>query len=246
MAIYAPLSPRAGYTPQSPRSGYVPQSPRSSFSVQGDGRLQGILDSMKNQKSATLKEAPFAPVMNHQAYLRSMEESDKRHAKILPPKIRERYLEESEVRLAKIKSKHEQWYAAHPPLPPKPQKEPINVSKDMDYVIVDLKVLKSGKIKAYVGAPMAEIHEQYLSKGVRPPLIEHLKALKRFRYPDWVLENVVKNHEKLPEKKKKMEEMIETVFGKYSNSKPSKPKKKTVTEQLTSKMREIQRANKRN
>lgn len=244
MATYAPMSPRSGYMPQSPRSGYVPQSPRSSFS-RGGGRLQDILDSMKNRKNAGFKEPPFVPIMNYESYLTSMEMSEKRYAKTLEPKAREKYLEEMEIRLAKIKSKHEAWHAAHPPPPPKPKPEPINVPNDMDYVIVDLKVTKTGKVKAYVGAPMAEIHDQYLSKGVRPPLIEHLRALKRFRYPDWVLEKVVKEHEKLPEKKKKMEEMIETVFGKYSNSKPSKPKKKTVTEQLTSKMREIHRANKK-
>lgn len=234
----------ATYTPMSPRSGYLPQSPRSSFSRVG-GRIQGILDSIKNLKNTGLKEPPFVPIMNYESYLTSMELSDRRRAQCLPPKDKERYLEEMEIRLAKIKSKHEAWYEAHPPPPPKPKPEPINVPKDMNHVIVDLKVTKTGKVKAYVGAPMAEIHDQYLSKGVRPPLIEHLRALKRFGYPDWVLEKVVKAHEKIPEKKKKMEEMIETVFGKYSNSKPSKPKKKTVTEQLNTKMREIQRTNKK-
>lgn len=244
MAIYEPLSPRAGYAPLSPRSGYVPQSPRSSFRQTG-GRLQEILDSMKNRKVVGLKEPRFAPILNHEAYLVSMELCEKRHAQSLPPKDREKYLEETEVRLAKIRSNHEAWYAARPPPRPKPQKEPINVPKTIDHVFVNLKVLKSGMIKVTMSAPMAPIHEKYLSKGVRPPLMEHLKALKRFGYPDWVLEKVVNKHEKLPEEQKRMEEVIETVFGKYSNSKPSKPKKKSVTEQLTSRMRQIQRANKK-
>ncbi len=249
MAMYAPLSPRTGYLPHSPRSGYVPQSPRSGFVPQSPrsngGRLQDILDSIQNRKVVTFKEPKFMLIANYESYLTSMELSEKRHAECLPPKIRERYLEESQIRLAKIRSKHEEWYANHPPPPPKPQKEKVNVPDNMDHVVVDLKVMKSGKIKAYIGAPMAEIHENYYSKGVRPPLIEHLRALKRFGYPDWVLENVVKNHEKLPEKKKMMEEVIEQVFGKYSNSKPSKPKKKTVTEQLTSKIRDMSRAAKK-
>lgn len=236
MAVYVPLSPRAGYTPQ---------SPRSFFTTVNGGRVQAILDSMKNQKAILLKERPFVPIMNYESYLEAKNISERRYAHTLLPKDREKYLEELEVRMAKIRSKHEQWYATHQPPPPKPQNEPINVPNSIDHVIVNIKVLKSGNIKVNLSAPMAPIYEKYISKCVRPPLIEHLKALKRFGYPDWVLEKVVKKHERMPEERKKMEDVIETVFAKYSNTKPSKPKKKTVGDQLNSKMRNIQRANKK-
>jgi hypothetical protein len=242
MAVYAPMSPRSGYEPSSPRAGYVPMSPR--VGVSRPSFIQGIIDNMKVPiRNINFKDT-WRPIANYKEYLQVLERHERSNAASMTPEKGEKYLIESLKRISEIRERHEKWEADNPPREPTPTKEPINVPDDMDHVVVNLKVLKSGKVKVHMSAPMNELYVNYYKKFTRPPIDVHLKALKRFGYPDWVLERVLRKHEKLPEKLKEMDEMIERVFGKYSSSKPSKPKKKTVVEAINTKMRQNARANK--
>lgn len=242
MTVYTPMSPRAGYEPSSPRAGYVPMSPR--VGVSEPSFLQGIIDNMRMLDPKTKNIDNWRPVANYKEYLKTLEEHERLQAASMTPEKGEKFLAESIERINTSRERHENWEAAHPPSEPTPVKEPINVPDDMDHIVVNMKVLKSGKVRVNMCAPMNELNVNYYKKCKLPPIDVHLKALKRFGYPDWVLERVLDRHEKLPERMKEMDNVFMRAFGKYGSTKASKPKKKTAVEGITSKMRQNTRVNK--
>ena len=240
MAAYQPLSPASGaYTPVSPRySADGPKRPGifGKPKVQSKGptgpidpnsRIGQLLAGKKEVKSY---RTPFQPVHNWRAYYDSLLRCELKRHDPLPPHIEER--------LAKIKADHEKWEREHPVVTVVKEDPLKDVPKNPDHVVVRFRVLASGKVKAYVGAPMSIIQTEYFNKGVKPPVDVYLKALKNFGYPNSYLEKVLANAMNADKKKAEMEAVIDRVFGKYS-TKTSKPKAKPVKDQIKSKFRKM-------
>lgn len=151
------------------------------------------------------------------------------------------YFTRCDAIIQKIISDHEKWEAEHPPAPPRELKKGYNVPNDIEHVVVKLDITKAGKVKAKIYAPMAEIHHKYYSKGVKPPTDVYIRALKDFGYPDEALEKVLIKAQNAPKLKAQMEEVFERVFGGTSNTKPSKPKKGTVTQEINKRMKSLKK-----
>ena len=98
-------------------------------------------------------------------------------------------------------------------------------------------MLNSGKVKAKIICPLTKIYENYFSNTVKPPIGEYIRGLKSFGYPDDVLEMVLTREQTRSKDKIRMENVIESIFGKYSTKSSSKPKKATTKEQLTKRLK---------
>lgn len=231
MEVYRPESP-AGcmYMPESPKKlvTYQPESPRRSNAPDPTTYLGKILLSMKKPENP-MGTTPFRPVQNWRNYVESMKLHVKRNG-----------LDKNNEIINKIVAQHEEWEANNPPKPPKEIKRGLGVPTDMSHVVVNLTVTKNGSVKVRMGAPMEELHINYYSKGVKPPIEVYLKALKDFGYPDSTLEKVLLKHQNAPKIKAQMEEVFERVFGgTTSTSKPSKPKKGTRTQEINKRLKNL-------
>ena len=218
MEVYQPESPAA-------RS-YVPESPKRA-KLDPNSFLGKILHGMKNP-GAQSSPTPFRPVQNWRNYVDALRLNMKRNGLVGREDIIERIIRD-----------HEKWEAEHPPKPPKEFKKGYDVPDDIDYVRVHLTVNKAGKVKVRMNAPMAEIYHNYFSKGVKPPTPVYVRALKDFGYPDEVLEKVLLKAQNAPKLKAEMEAVMERVFGTGGTSKPSKPKRGTVTQEIKKRMKNI-------
>ena len=78
---------------------------------------------------------------------------------------------------------------------------------------------------------MEGVYHKYFSKGVRPPIGEYLKALKKFGYPESVLMKVLDKHQRMEAKSAELDTFIEAIFGK-GGGKASKPKAKSNRDRL--------------
>lgn len=221
MEVYQPESPAArSYVPESPKKAKVETDPNSL--------LGKILQGMKNP-AARISPTPFRPVRDWRNYVDSMRLHMKRNGR----------LPECEAIIEQIVKNHEKWEAEHPPKPPKEFKKVYDVPDYVDYVKVHLTLTKTGKVKVRINAPMAEIYHKYFSKGVKPPTPIYIRALKEFGYPDEVLEKVLLKAQNAPNLKAEMEAVMERVFGTGGTSKPSKPKRGTVTQEIKKRMKNL-------
>ena len=149
------------------------------------------------------------------------------------------YFTRCEATIDRIVSDHEKWETNHPPKPPKEFKKGYDIPDNIDYVRVHFTFTKGGKVKVRINVPMAEIYEQYHIKGVKVPTPVYIRALKDFGYPDEVLEKVLMKEQNAPKLKAEIEALIERVFGNTGTSKPSKPKRGTVTQEITKRMKNL-------
>ena len=226
MEVYQPESPAA-------RS-YVPVSPRKKAYVPDPNTMVGrILISMKNPVRPMANTAVFKPVQNWESYVESLRRNMKKNGWDKD----EEYFARCDAIIERIVKQHQEYYAEHPPKPRKEIVKGYEVPSTIDYVTVGLTVTKSGKVKAKISAPMLEIYEKYFSKGVKPPTDVYIRALKEFGYPNEVLEKVLLKAQNAPKVKAKMEAVIERVFGADGPSKSSKPKRGTVTQEITKRMK---------
>lgn len=230
MEVYRPESPAmAVYQPESPKA---PTKTVPKFNP--NSTLGKILTSMKNPKGQILR-TPFRPVQNWRNYVESLKLNMKRNSFDKS----EEYITRCNDIIERIVKEHLEWEAKYPLAPPKEVKKGYVVPEDINHVAVVLNVTKSGKVKAKVYTPMYDIYENYFSKGVKPPTDVYLRALKDFGYPDEALEKVLLKAQNAPKLKAQMDEVFERVFGGTSNSKPSKPKKGTVSQELTKRMKAL-------
>ena len=225
MEVYQPESPAA-------RS-YVPESPKKA-KLDPESFLGKLLNSMKSPVPP-ISSPQFKPVHNWRKYVDSLRSNMKREGW----NKGEEYFTRCDAIIQKIISDHEKWDAEHPPTPPKELRKSYNVPKDIDHVVVKLDITKSGKVKVKLSAPMADIYHKYFSKCVKPPTDVYIRALKDFGYPDEALEKVLIKAQNAPILKTQMEEVFERVFGGTSNSKPSKPKKGTVTQEINKRIKNL-------
>ena len=101
--------------------------------------------------------------------------------------------------------------------------EPINVPRDPYHVFVHTKVLKkSGKVKVSIYCPMGKYYDQYRDISTPPPTLgDRLIAAKRFGYPEYVLENIIKANDLWYKRLPEMEKMIIRVFGEGKSKPPT-------------------------
>jgi hypothetical protein len=237
MEVYRPESPAmCAYEPESPRviSQYVPESPKKTVKLDPDSTLGKILNSMKNPTKA-FTPTPFRPVHNWRNYVESL----KLHMKREGWDKGEDYFTRCNSIIERIVKDHLEWEAKHPPKPPKEIIRGYDVPSTIDYVTVGLTVTKSGKVKARISAPLAIIYEKYFSKGVKPPTDVYIRALKEFGYPDEALEKVLLKAQNAPKLKAEMDAVFERVFGTTGPSKPSKPKRGTVTQEISKRLKSL-------
>jgi hypothetical protein len=123
-----------------------------------------------------------------------------------------------------------------PPEPENITSFKFQVPSDPLHIFVNMKIMKNERIKVKITVPLEPV---YLAqkKGTLPSLSVRIKAANGFGYPESVLLQMMKYHEQRKERVKKMDEFIESVFGKCMNAKANKPKKKTVQEALNSKFK---------
>lgn len=156
---------------------------------------------------------PFIPVINHETYLRDMK----------------RHYGEDDPQVLELVEK----YRSLPPIqPPRNPRRDMKLPESTDHVCVSLTVLKTGKVRAKVEAPMANLFSKYYTKGLKPPVDEHIRALKAFGYPDDILERVLEKEQKGVDNTD-----IDLIFSKYSKKSSSKPKKLSVRESLNKKIK---------
>jgi hypothetical protein len=143
------------------------------------------------------------------------------------------------IRDMKLTGEKEQLYRQLYTPPPHQEilkKETFQVPSDPLTVFTTLKVLNSGIVRVKISVPMEPVH-LYEKKGKVAPLEVRIRAAKGFGYPDHVLENMIRHHDETKVQSKKLDEFIDSIFGKCTSAKTSKPKVKTVHESLNTKFK---------
>jgi hypothetical protein len=114
--------------------------------------------------------------------------------------------------------------------------EKLLVPDDILHVFSNMKILKNGNVRIKFTVPMEPVWE-YQKKGKIAPIEVRIRAAKGFGYPDYILERMLAHDDYMKKNSKKLDEFIDNIFGKTTNSKPSKPKHKSNQEALTSKFK---------
>ena len=209
---------------------YCPESPRVLSStaflrpgmfgkkkaVVPTGKVPDYLKNMLNFRDTNIKKN-FTPIYRWEAYIKDLE----------------RIGGTDEDIIERIRSDHEAWERDNPKEPPSTTKEVMDVPNRADATVVNMKVSKTGKVKVTIEAPLEAMYTKYYSKGVKAPMVEYIKALKKFGYPESVLIKVLEKAQQRESKGKEMDAFIERIFGK-GGGKTSKPKAKSVVNQLSS------------
>ena len=114
------------------------------------------------------------------------------------------------------------------PSPIKNDKKNENYIENLDTIVLDLHVLKNGKVKVKLIPHMAILNEKYYSKGKPPPIKNVLSALKAHGYSDEFIQTVKDKHKK---RTKLMDIKWKKLQYLYENT-PSKKKKKSKKKEI--------------
>ena len=215
MEVYTPESPRA---PVTATSGFLrPGIFGKKKAVTPDGPVPEYLKNMLYKNNFSKPKQKFAPVMYWKEYLKDLERTGT-----------------SEDIVDRLRTLHEEWDPVETTeVTVTSHKVPVRA----DAVVVNVTTTKAGKVKVYVGAPMDDITNRYFSKGIRAPIDEYLKALKRFGYPEETLLKMLEKHQKREAKSDELDAFIERIFGKSSTKTASKPKMRSAKDQLMTMMK---------
>jgi len=107
---------------------------------------------------------------------------------------------------------------------PKPPKVDFVVPHDPLTVFTNITVHKNGYVRVKISAPMEEVYRS----SERLPLSKRIKAAKAFGYPDKVLEYMIEVDDWYTRNASLIDEEFEATYRKYMDSKPSKPKLKSL------------------
>ncbi len=114
--------------------------------------------------------------------------------------------------------------------PPKIDTNIERYIETLDTVVLNLTVLKNGKVKVKLMPQMAMLNEKYYSKGIPPPLKSVLSVLKSHGYSNEFIQSVKDKHKKrlklIEIKWKKLQYLYESAAPK----KKKKVKKKETSE----------------
>ena len=86
-------------------------------------------------------------------------------------------------------------------------------------------------------APVQALYDRYAKQGKMPPIDERLQALNAAGYPEEVLLDVMKKHDKRIKDGPELEKFIHAIFGDIGDKKPTAAKKKTLHQLLKIKKR---------
>ena len=195
------------YTPISPAHdvrAYEPQSPRM-----GNSRAERIIAKIQSTTPPPFKKVQFLPLCNYHKQIESMRFSG----------------EFTDEFLRKFIEKHEKYYEENPGPVPKTPNEPINIPECVDDSVTITKTLRNGTTRTKTEAPMADIGCKNIFKV---PINEYIIAMKKFGYPDWVLEQTLAKYQKIQKNRHEYDGVFDSLFSKYKSSKPAKPKKKHI------------------
>jgi len=195
------------YTPLSPAHevhAYQPNSPRL-----GNSRVERIIGKIRANKPPQFRKSEFVPLCNYRAQL---------HAIRLSGEFTDEYVDA-------LLTKHDDFYAMHPDPTPRPRNEPIRIPECSDDTITTTKTLKNGTTKTKTEAPLAEIGKKNIFKV---PVNDYIVAMKKFGYPNWVLEQTLERYQQVKKDSGEYEKVFNQVFSSYNATKPSKPKKKHI------------------
>jgi len=112
--------------------------------------------------------------------------------------------------------------------PPKIDTNIESYIETLDTVVLNLTVLKNGKVKVKLIPHMAILNEKYYSKGKPPPIKNVLSALKAHGYSDEFIQTVKDKHKK---RTKLMDIKWKKLQYLYENT-PSKKKKKSKKKEI--------------
>jgi len=166
---------------------------------------------VEKSSSVLYKPREYVPVCNSELYFTDLERNGT-----------------DTTELRRLQAEYE---AKNPPEEPI-MKKSVQVSSDPSFVPVRLNIGKNGKIKIKICPEMADLHEKYYSKGIKPKIEERIKALKTFGYPDEVLLSVIADDEKRKKDAPILEEFIKSIFGDFLDKRPTAPKKKNLYQVL--------------
>ena len=176
----------------------------SSFQSSGQSRL------FKNHISP-YKRPPYVPVINPELYFADLERNGN-----------------DTTKLRKLQSEYDSIHIEQEVV----VKPKFVGPQFIDHIPVTLTVKENGTVKVKICHELASLHEKYYSKAKKPNIEEHIKALKSVGYPDEVLLNVLKDHEKMKKDGPMLEQFINSIFGEFSDKRPTPAKKKNLYQVL--------------
>jgi hypothetical protein len=92
---------------------------------------------------------------------------------------------------------------------------PPELPKDLFQIEVKVKVkTPEGTVRFEIKAPYQELYEKFFSKGKNVPMKKRIQAFALMGFPMTYLETMLRHHDKMMERKPKIDEMIEKVFNK--------------------------------
>ena len=122
----------------------------------------------------------------------------------------------------------------------KKHEEKINVPDDPNHIIVRTRVTSKGKVKVALEQPYKKLYDRYLDFTTPPPSLEEkIFYAQQFGYPERVLKNIMKAHDRREAQRPKIEELIIRVFGETKSKTYSKPKKKSLIKQMCTRVKKI-------
>ena len=120
----------------------------------------------------------------------------------------------------------------------KKHEEKINVPDDPNHIIVRTRVTSKGKVKVALEQPYKKLYDRYLDFTTPPPSLEEkIFYAQQFGYPERVLKNIMKAHDRREAQRPKIEELIIRVFGETKSKTYSKPKKKSLIKQISTRVK---------
>jgi len=110
--------------------------------------------------------------------------------------------------------------------PPRPASTEPNISSH-DWVVLNLDCDESAqRVKCRVSYVLCELHREFYSQGLPPPIESLVRSYKELGFSDEYLMTLIKNHDQRIARMKKHGPMLDKIFKSDSSSKKKKKKEK--------------------
>jgi len=190
----------------------IPRRRSFNYSTPVSGSGSGsIIPRLFKPQPPAYREPPYVPVSNPELYFADLERNGT-----------------DATRLRELQAEYDSKHI-EPEVDTKPR---FFGPKFIDHIPVTITVKDNEKVKVKICHELATLHEKYYSKGKMPKIEERIKALKSVGYPDEVLLNVLKDHEKRIKEKPILDQFINSIFGEFSDKRAAAPKKKNLYQVL--------------
>lgn len=108
------------------------------------------------------------------------------------------------------------------------KKRQLDIPEYSDIIPVTTKIKKNGLVSVIIHNEMANMCENFYSKGKKPSIEVRIKSLHDFGYPDDILLNTIKKDCKRVKDSVLLDEFILGIFGESDGKKVATVKKKTI------------------